>query len=64
METGCASKLQNSTSTHNIVWDGQAYLLETVQTGANGVITEVYYTQEPTPFGGLISQSSQGQIEE
>jgi YD repeat-containing protein len=49
---GLRVQVQDSTGTRNIVWDGQAYLLET---GANGVTT-VVYTQKPTPFGSLISK--------
>ena len=49
---GLRVQVQDSTGLRNIVWDGQAYLLET---SANGVTTAVY-TQEPTPFGTLISQ--------
>jgi len=45
-------QLQNSAGTSKIVWDSQAYLLET---GADNVTT-VVYTQEPTPFGNLISE--------
>jgi hypothetical protein len=52
MEMTCGFQVQDSGGTRNIVWDGQAYLLETA---ANGVTT-VVYTQEPTPFGNLISQ--------
>jgi RHS repeat-associated protein len=53
---GLRVQFQNSTGTHNIVWDGQAYLVETIVGGATTV-----YTQEPTPFGGLISQQRAGQ---
>jgi YD repeat-containing protein len=51
-EGGLRGQVLDSNCTRNIVWDGQAYLLET---GATGV-TSVVYTQEPTQFGNLISQ--------
>ena len=50
---GLGVQFQDSTGTHNIVWDGQAYLLET---GVNGV-TSVVYTQEPTQLEKLISKA-------
>jgi len=49
-------QVQDSGGTRKIIWDGQAYLLETA---ANGV-TSVVYTQEPTQFGSLISQRRNG----
>jgi YD repeat-containing protein len=49
---GLRVQIQDSTGTRNIIWDGQAYLLETT---ASGVTTAVY-TQEPTQFGSLISE--------
>ena len=51
---GLRVQLRDSTATRDIVWDGQAYLME-IDTTANGV-TSVVYTQEPTQFGNLISQ--------
>jgi hypothetical protein len=49
---GLRVQVQDSGGTRKIVWDGQAYLLET---GATGV-TSVVYTQEPTLFGNLVSK--------
>ncbi len=51
---GLRVQVQDSTGTRNSVLDGQAYLME-LETGVDGVTT-VVYTQEPTPFGALISQ--------
>jgi hypothetical protein len=44
--------MKDTDGLHNIVWDGQAYLLETDENG----VTKVVCTQEPTEFGNLISQ--------
>ncbi len=49
---GLRVAIADSTGTRSIVWDGQAYLLETTTSG----VTSVVYTQEPTSFGSLLSQ--------
>jgi hypothetical protein len=54
---GLRVAVADSTGTRSIVWDQQAYLLETAPSGT----TTVVYTNEPAPFGGLISQYRGGQ---
>ena len=54
---GLRVAVADSTGTRSIIWDGQAYLLETAPSG----MTTAVYTNEPTPYGGLISQYRDGQ---
>ena len=54
---GLRVAVADSTGTRSIIWDGQAYLLETAPSG----MTTAVYTNEPTPFGSLISQFHAGQ---
>jgi RHS repeat-associated protein len=43
---------QSSAGTAKFIWNGQAYLLETNESG----VTQATYTNEPTQYGNLISQ--------
>lgn len=53
---GLRIQLEDTEGTKKFIWDGQAYLSEL---DANN-ITTVTYTNEPTTYGGLISQRRAG----